>query len=241
MTVHVLNYASGRFLQAQQLQNAKWRELHPHADIVIHSFQKSSLPRERVTEEIAKVLAVPKGDGLWAWKVLSISHVFDNAREGDIVFYMDSGAHPTQNLEGVFSEVASRGHIFVRVPGFDEEGITRRWLLTVPAYAHKRALIEQPNLFLAGKWDKRGLVYPAGVVQVCGGFQGYLVCERSRQFLHELRAMVTLANYDDTTNVRHADYIDHRHDQSVLTEMVLKHGMHVVDALPGILLHRAND
>lgn len=227
-------------MQAQQLQIAKWREFHPNADLVIHSFQKSSLPRERVNEEVAKVLAVPKGDGLWAWKALCISHVFDNAREGDIVFYMDSGAHPTENLDWLFSEIMTHGHLFVRVPGFDEEEITRRWLLTVPAYAHKRSLIEQPNLFHASKWDKRGLVYPPGVVQVCGGFQGYVVCERSRQFLHELRSMITLTNYDDATNIQHSAYIDHRHDQSVLTEMVLRHDMHIVDTLPGILLHRAN-
>jgi hypothetical protein len=240
MTIHVLNYASGRFLQAQELQNAKWRELHPGSELVVHSFLKSSIPTKYVTPEVAQVLAVPRGDGLWAWKALCISHVFDQAREGDIVFYMDSGAHPTTSQESVFSEIAQHGQVFTRVSGFDEEEETRRWLLSVPRYAERRPLIEQPDLFLAQKWDKRLSPYPAGAVQVCGGFQGYLVCDRSRSFLSELRSRITLAQYDDTTGVQHSCYIDHRHDQTVLTEMVYRHQLHVVDTLPGILLHRAN-
>ena len=139
MTIHVLNYASGRFLQAQQTQNAKWRELYPGAELVVHSFQRSSIPSEYITPEIAKVLAVPRGDGLWAWKALCTSHVFDQAREGDIVFYMDSGAYPTTTQEFLFSEIARHGQVFTRVDGFDEEEETRRWLLSVPRYADRRS------------------------------------------------------------------------------------------------------
>ena len=240
MTIHVLNYASGRFLQAQELQNAKWKELHAGLDIVVHSFQRNSIPTENITPEIAQVLAVSRGDGLWAWKALCISHVFGKAREGDIVFYMDSGAHPTMSQEGLFAEIARHGQVFTRVSGFDEEEETRRWLLSVPRYAERRSLIEQPDLFLAQKWDKRLTSYPTGAVQVCGGFQGYLVCERNRSFLSELRSRISLAQYDDTTAVQHSDYIDHRHDQTVLTEVVYRHQLHIVDSLPGVLLHRAN-
>jgi hypothetical protein len=240
MTIHIVNYASGRFLQAQQLQNAKWREFHLGADLIIHSYQRSSLPSDHLNDEIRKVLAIPKGDGLWAWKALCISHVYDHAQQGDLVFYMDSGANPTQNLAHVFNEIVLHGNVFVRVPGFDEEEETRRWLRTIPLYSRKRDLIEQPNLFLTRKWDKRLVANPDGAVQVCGGFQGYVVCERNTRFLEQLRSMITLANYDEVTNIQHSDYIDHRHDQAVLTEMAYKQNMHVVDRLPGILLHRAN-
>lgn len=240
MTVHIVNYASGRFLQSQQLQNAKWRELHSGDDLVVHSFQKSTLPREYITDEIARILSIPKGDGLWAWKALCISHVYDRAREGDVVFYIDSGAHPTTNQAPLFAELATHGSVFVQVPGFDPEEPTRAWLRTLPLYADKRDLIEEPNLFLAQKWDKRLTQYPQGAVQVCGGFQGYLVCERNTRFLAQLRSMMTPANYDEVTNVQHRGYIDHRHDQTVLTELVYENQMRIVDTLPGILLHRAN-
>jgi len=166
--------------------------------------------------------------------------VYDRAREGDIIFYMDSGAHPTEPQTRLFDEIALKASVFCKVPGFDEEGITRAWLRTLPLYSVKRGLIEEPNLFLAQKWDKRVTAYPPGAVQVCGGFQGYLKCERNTAFLAELRSMMTLANYDEVTNVQHSGYIDHRHDQTVLTEMVYKHSMNVVDKMPGILLHRAN-
>lgn len=240
MTTHIVNYASGRFLQAQQLQNAKWRELHAGSDLIVHSFQKDTLPREHLNDEIAKVLANPKGDGLWAWKTLCLSHVYDRARQGDLVFYMDSGAYPTTNQADLFANIAKYGSIFVRVPGFDREEPTRAWLRTLPLYAAKKDLIEQPDLFLARKWDKRATAYPEGAVQVCGGFQGYLVCDRNTQFLAQLRSMITLENYDDGTNVQHSAYIDHRHDQTVITEMAYKTQMKIVDTLPGVLLHRAN-
>lgn len=240
MTIHIVNYASGRFVHAQQLQNAKWRELHTGTDLVIHSFQKDTLPREHINEEIAKVLANPKGDGLWAWKALCISHVYDLAREGDIVFYMDSGANPTHHQNHAFEDIIKYGNLFVRVPGFDEEEETRRWLRTIPLYARKGELIEQPQLFLARKWDKRLTPNPEGAVQVCGGFQGYLVCERNSRFLKELRAMITPANYDEVTNIQHSDFIEHRHDQAVLTELAYKNVMYIRDSLPGVLLHRAN-
>lgn len=240
MTIHIVNYASGRFVQAQQLQNAKWRETHPGADLFVHSFGRDTIPKEFITEEVSKVLSVPKGDGLWAWKVLCVSHVFNQAREGDIVFYMDSGAYPHQSLQRVFAEIAQHGRFFVKASGPDDETVTRQWLLSVPRYAHKHALIMEPDLFLARKWDKRLTGYPPDAVQVCGGFQGYLVCKENARFLEELRNMISLANYDDVTNVQHAAYIDHRHDQTVLTEMVLKHPSHVVDTFPSITLHRAN-
>jgi hypothetical protein len=153
---------------------------------------------------------------------------------------MDSGAHPTQGQEWIFSEIARFGQIFLKASGADDEAITRAWLLTLSGLANKRDLISQPELFLAQKWDKRLTHYPPGVVQVCGGFQGYLVCEKNARFLRELRGMVTIANYDDTSGIQHDGFISHRHDQTVLTEMVYKHGLHIVDKLPGINLHRAN-
>jgi len=240
MTIHIVNYASGRFLQAQELQNAKWKETHPGVDLVVHSFGRATIPTEHLTPEIAKVLSVPKGDGLWAWKVLCVSQVFGRAKEGDLVFYMDSGAYPTESQERTFSEIAHHGQFFVRASGPDDETITRAWLMTVPRYESKRTLIMEPELFLARKWDKRLTLYPPTAVQVCGGFQGYLVCQENARFLEALRSMITLANYDDVTNVQHSNYIDHRHDQAVLTEMVLKNRSHIVDTFPGINLHRAN-
>jgi len=240
MTIHIVNYASGRFVQAQRLQNAKWREFHPGADLMIHSFERSSLPRTYWNEEIEMILSNPRGDGLWAWKALCISHVYDQARDGDIVLYMDSGAHPTAEQSKLFSEIGSVGSAFSRVSGFDDQEATRRWLRTLPLYREKGALIEQPDLFLARKWDKRLTAYPEGVEQVCGGFQGYLVCQRNAEFLRQLRFMITRANYDEVSNVQHTNFIEHRHDQTVLTEMVYKHSMNILRTMPNILLHRAN-
>ncbi len=240
MSVHIVNYASGRFVQAQQLQNAKWREYHPGLDLTIHSFDKNTLPRTHITDDIAKVLAVPQGDGLWAWKQLCIAHVFERANPGDIVFYMDSGAHPTQSQEWIFSEIGQHGQIFLKTSGADDEKITREWLLTLSGLADKRDLISQPDLFLARKWDKRLTQYPPGAIQVCGGFQGYRVSAKNAQFLEDLRGMISLANYDDTSGIQHEGFISHRHDQAVLTEMVYKYQLHIVDKLPGINLHRAN-
>jgi len=66
------------------------------------------------------------------------------------------------------------------------------------------------------------------------------VCGKNAQFLEDLRGMITLANYDDTSGIQHDGFISHRHDQAVLTEMVYKYQLHIVDKLPGINLHRAN-
>ncbi|HXT70407.1 MAG TPA: hypothetical protein VN700_11660 [Vicinamibacterales bacterium] len=277
--IHIVNYATGRFLGAQEMQNRQWRELEGEETIRIHSFSRPdvlpilrglNLPNE---SEIANTLAVPRGDGLWAWKSVLTYHVFsDIAGDGDIVFYMDSGACPTASFSTIWAHIQAHGSLFVKVSAFECPAKVRGWLGDQMQFRERIADIGGIG-FSSKLWTKpfppaedNPLGLPQAVVrrlrqkapapavdqtlmeseQVCGGFQGYLKAPAGGQLLCDLLDSTSPWFFDDVVRPgAESRYIDHRHDQSILSLLVNAQSLAypafascIVNELPQVRLHR---
>jgi hypothetical protein len=251
--IYVANYASNRYVESQRLQNHYWATLPSPPQV--RSFRKEDvlpilrelrLPNE---SEVRAVLDEKRGDGLWAWKAILTYYVYrDIAAEGDIVFFMDSGACPVEPFDDVWRHIETLGSLFVRVSAFETAPAVQRWLGGVREMAPKAALLANVDFSsrlwtrpfppspgdphglppcvadrlqgLPGAFHDRGARLLA-MEQVCGGFQGYLKRDGNDRILKDLLATTTLQYFDDA--LRGADplsYIDHRHDQSMLSLIV---------------------
>lgn len=240
-----INYASNRFVPLQTLQNQLWAKFHNN--VKIFSFNKLSIKfilneLKLDTSNIKKVLEQPKGDGLWAWKILLINYIFSRSNNGDSILYLDSGGCPTKNVDYIFEEINSKKSLFCKVSGIENEAKCRSWLLSQPSLSSKIELINEDNLFALRKWDKREIdkSLDPNLIQIAGGIQGWLVCNENREIISELLHMITLENYDDNSNITNKSYIDHRHDQSVLSPVVYQKKLNILGSVPGILFHRGS-
>jgi hypothetical protein len=243
--IYVVNYASGRFLQAQRIQNAGWRRLSRDLPVTICSYsapdvipilQDLRLDNE---DDIRRVLREKRGDGLWAWKAILNYHVYKNiAREGDVVFYLDSGAQPIARFTWIWEHIRANGHLFVRVSALDTVESVRAWLQSVPSMSAKASLVKD---FSCKLWMKP-LALPRCVLdrlersgatlldecprllqmeQVCGGIQGYLKREGNDTILKDLLANTSLDFFGDEPRAgAGTEYVAHRHDQSLLSLIV---------------------
>ena len=242
MTVHIVNYGSNEFMPMQRYQNNQWRTFHP--EVIIHSFVKQDLAGilqslDTIdTAKIRDVLTEPKGDGLWAWKIPLIYAVFNKAQKGDIIFYLDSGCCLEQRIDYIFAEIRAKGSLFCKVSGIEDEEICRKWLLL--QFPERKHLIETANLFSLEKWDKRRIAQDLdpGAGQVAAGLQGWRVSEENNHILRDLLLQITRENYDDTTAITSSCYIEHRHDQSVLSALVYRYALPIRESVPGIVKHK---
>jgi hypothetical protein len=277
--IHIVNYASGRYLKAQQIQNRCWRALERQESIRLHSFsQPDVLPVLRGLDlpnesEIVDTLAVPRGDGLWAWKSVLTYHVYQNmADDGDIVLYMDSGACPLASFDAIWEHIRTRGFLFVRVSAFEDPIKVRDWL---GRQAHLRGRIAGMREidFSSRLWTKPfpptpddSLGLPAAVLrrrnqtrpsagadlelmeaeQICGGLQGYLKAPAGAAVLRDMLESTSPPFFDDVVRTgKKSDYIDHRHDQSILSLLVNAESLAhpgfaacIMNELPQVRLHR---
>lgn len=279
--IHVVNYASKGFELPRRLQNGWWSLLPGTENVTVHSFSRPDVfPILRDLQldnddDVRAVLQQPRGDGLWAWKAILTLHVYRNvAREGDIVFYMDSSACPVRPFGGIWQHIRDHGHFFVRVSALENVARVRRWLAGQRHMKAKAGLLDGLD-FSSRLWTKPfpsapgnehglpacvlerlsgALAAPAGTYeqlvemeQVCGGFQGYLKREGNDRVLADLVSCVSPEFFDDEVRGEAPGrYIDHRHDQSMLSLIVnaecLRNpgfAMGVVDRLPEVWLHRA--
>lgn len=253
--IFVVNYASRGFERSLEVQNAAWSQLHGDEALRVCSFGcEQILPILRGLElenenEILAVLARTRGDGFWAWKAILVCHVLRNlAREGDVVFYMDSGACPVKPFDELWARIRAHGHLFVRVSATETRSAVREWLESVPALSSRLADVGVLD-FSSALWtkpfppaagDEAGL--PRAVAgrllgvdgdlgaasarlfameQVCGGFQGYLKRGGDDSILADLLANTSLEWFDDEVRVdKPRPFIEHRHDQAILSLIV---------------------
>lgn len=242
MKINIVNFASGRFVLSQKIQNLYWSDCYPEA--VVHSFNREDLLELRRVvkrKQIIEVLNVPRGDGLWAWKLLFINVVFSKCETDDVVLYLDSGGLPIGNVDYIFDLIRAQGNFFAKVDAIEDESVCRNWLRTTNKYSSKQHLIDDGGLFLHKKWDKRHRKnLPDDLVQTAGGVQGWLVNHRNKEIINYLTDQISLSNYDDYTEITSMDYIDHRHDQSVLSEFVEVEKLFVSPTMKNVLWHKGN-
>lgn len=195
--VYLISYANDKFVKNQNRLNESARK---HGINKIISYNESDLKVTKFYKKYKNILDSHRGAGYWLWKPFFIYKTMSKMGDGDILIYSDSGA------------------IFVDNP---------RPLL-------KLALREDILLFTNNeqniKWNKRLCLLKMGCdsdiylnsPQVSAGFQIYVNNDKTRKFvktwLSYCCAQDLINDVDGGCN-EYAKYIEHRHDQSILTNL----------------------
>lgn len=155
-----------------------------------------------------------RGAGYWLWKPWLFRHALATSADGDVILYADAGTSlvadpaPLIALTGV-RPVVVFGHLSVGEPG----GKLRRWT--------KRDCFVLLEADTEAYWN----------AQCCtAAFQLYRNGPEARAFVDELlqactdpRILTDAPNVMGRANL--PEFLDHRHDQSVLSILALKHAL----------------
>ncbi len=231
----LLNYADGAFLAAQQ-RNAR-------SGLEVGGFDSvAMLGRSHIDPAFVErnrfILDQPRGAGYWLWKPWAIWTLLrDHLKDGDVLFYCDSGAHFVHRADPVIDLCRERRDLPILLFTLQDEFKNRGWT--------KRDCFHFMRLDRPEYTD---------ATQILASF---IVCERTPEtiafvsewlrFAQDERILTDAPNECGKPN--YPEFRDHRHDQSILSLLARRRGVSTIPdisqwgddrrpaAIPRILLH----
>ncbi len=213
--IHFVSFAAGNF--KKNIKRNAW---------FVQTFLKPKSLKIYTDEDLKKtnfyqtnkdLLQESRGAGYWAWKSYYISERLKEIPPGDILIYQDCGfgyrysnfIYPRWLINYAVTHGCMPG---VYVP---EHGKNLKWT--------KKEAFAEMNCDSEEFWN---------TPQVQATISLWKNCESTRRFLQDwLNVSCQRALISDDTNreglVNHADFIEHRHDQSLLTNLVTKYNLAV--------------
>lgn len=210
MAVRVITFATREFVRsAAELQESAARYGLPTT--IFTSASPEVIEMARAHPDIAMSR---RGAGYWLWKPWLLRHVLANAAEGDVILYADAGSSLIADPATLVAlteanPVVVFGHRRVGEP----VGMLRRWT--------KRDCFVLLDADTEEFWNAKCCT---------ATFQLYRNSPQARSFVDEMLVACTDPRIlTDAPNVMGREnlpeFVDHRHDQSVLSILALKHGL----------------
>lgn len=215
--IYFVNYSSGSFIK-----NRRWNNLFIRLFVrpkALLSLTDEDLKNSDVYSANRAVLDSPRGGGYWAWKPWAILKAFELAGSGDIVIYQDSGKGLRyKNFikpKRLISAASRYGQIAgVSIP---ERGKNEYWT--------KKHCFE--------KMDCDSVLYKE-TPQIEATTSIWVVNDRNRKVIEEWQQYcLDLEIVSDTEDISGecAGFIEHRHDQSILTNLVVKYDLNYLEQM----------
>jgi hypothetical protein len=210
----LINYADRGFAQSQKLNT--------ETGLVIGGLQRA-IPYNRAdldpefSERHKDVLARERGAGYWIWKpYITLRTLKQEMDEGDVLFYSDSGCFFMASVAPLIDHCVKRTDkpilLFGGDPAFSNRRYTKRDCL------HYMGADREPFLSLPQSistfFIMRKTPFTIGFV------------EEWQRLAEDPRLLTDDANVCGLPN--HADFVNHRHDQSILSLLGVKHGISVI-------------
>lgn len=146
-----------------------------------------------------------RGAGYWVWKPYIILEAMKQLEFGDVLIYCDAGAE-------IVSDVTPLIDLCIQQNG----------ILLFNAVNKNKFYTKKDCFVLMDCNSYKYLNHP----QFMGGYQVYIKNERSLAFLDEYLKYVQISSIvDDSTskNLNDKKFKEHRHDQSILTNLAIKY------------------
>lgn len=177
-------------------------------------YETKDLQKDNFWQDNQRILSEPLGAGYWIWKPFIILDAMSCLDYGDIVLYTDAGVRIIDCLDSLFeiTKTSKDNRMFF--------SLTMIWGNHLHSEYTKRdcfVLMEQDE---PKYWNKRMLN---------AAFHVWMKTRKNMEFLTEWQTYMKdsrIVTYEPNTcglpNL--PDYIDHRHDQAVLSLLSLKYG-----------------
>jgi hypothetical protein len=175
-------------------------------------FTQNNLPSEYVKFSESN----PRGFGYWSWKPYIIRQMMKHYSENDIIIYADAGCviNLNENAKNKF----------------------KHWIDDVLTHPTHRLSFQMKHL-LEDDWTKKDLIEYMDCAndiysktgQYSAAIQIYMNTKENREFIDEIIRISKVDNWhyisDESSRIANAQtFKDHRHDQSIYSLMIKKHG-----------------
>lgn len=202
------NYADKKFRRAQRLNSKTARQWG--AERVIEYTDKDIDAAFRVTNK--EILDNPRGGGYYLWKPYVFYRAYQEIKDGDYLIYTDAGSVYVDKIQKLI-DCMEKEHVNLMLFSLQNEMLERK-------YTKRDAFI------LTGCDEEQYADTPQSI-------GGYMVCKRSPEVEDFFREVLKYAQdiriISDRPNTmgkdNYPDFIDHRHDQSVISLISKKRGM----------------
>lgn len=202
------NYADKKFRRAQRLNSKTARQWG--ADRVIEYTPEDIDSAFRVRNK--EILDNPRGGGYYLWKPYVFYRGYQELQEGDYLIYTDAGAVYVDKIQKLI-DCMEREKVNLMLFSLQNEMLERR-------YTKRDAFI------LTGCDEERYADTPQSI-------GGYIVCKKSPEVEDFFQEVLSYAQdiriISDRPNTmgkeNYPDFIDHRHDQSVISLISKKRGI----------------
>lgn len=205
MKKHLVSYATIEHQKNQKRLNKS--ALNFGVDNVV-SYSSKDLEKTLFYQENKAILTQKRGAGYWLWKPYIILTYLEKISDNDVLIYSDVGIEIVKDLSPLVDLCISQGGILLFR---NHEYLNRNWT--------KR------DCFVLMESDEEKY---HNSEQTNASFQIYVKNSWSLNFLKEYLHYCQLGDIiTDSPNTlgldNFSDFIDHRHDQSVLSLLVIKH------------------
>lgn len=185
------------------------------------TYTTSDLPDELKNDP---VMQCSRGGGYYVWKPYIIYKTLERMEDGDVLFYLDAGCTIKIDAKNTFN-----GYVKM---------LQETPVLT--CLTAKKPRISGYVRFYEYQWTKMDLFDYLEAhefkdcIQICSGFIGIRKCQDSMEFIAKWRDTLRVQNCHmarDTPSVapNYPGFVEHRHDQSVLSLLTRKHGYQILE------------
>ncbi len=203
MKKYLVNCASEKFYKRQKKQNES--ALKFGIDEVF-SYTDDMLRQTEFYKKNKEIFSHRKGGGYWVWKPYILLEVMKKMNYGDILFYASSGAEIISDITPLVELCKKNGIVFFN-GNYQNKFYTKRDCFILMGCDTKQY------------WE---------TYQVMSGYEVYMKNERSIQFLKEFLkfAQIPQVINDEASIAKNFHgFKGHRHDQSILSNLVVKYGV----------------
>jgi hypothetical protein len=205
MKKYHINYANGRYLQAQQYCSESARR--SGFDHVI-SYSINDIDRDFYSKN-SHILSQPRGAGYWLWKPYLINKTLQSLNDGDLLVYSDSGSYYQSSPQPLFELIQQdpNGVLSFELIGLNENIYTKRDTFVLmgldePKYT-ETSQREATYIWLIKNEFTTNLV------------KEYLEYAQNEKIITDI----------PSENPNYPVFKDHRHDQSIWSLLCKKHNI----------------
>lgn len=203
----LINYANDAYQKAQKWNS--WTGKHIAGFDKIYSFSPSDIDRNYY-EQHRDILREKRGNGLWLWKPYFIDKVLNECKDGDIVFYADSGAFFVKKIDKLISSLR------------EDEKI---WVSDCPLL---ESCFTKPTCIEKMRCDSDRIRYSN---QIQATYLMLVCCDESKAFVKEWLhysedyELISPEGGLGVNEDRGRSFVAHREDQSILSLLCKKKGI----------------
>jgi|LakMenEpi03Aug12_release.lakeMendotaPanAssembly.Ray.scaffolds.fasta_scaffold485312_2 hypothetical protein len=189
----------------------------------VFNYKSEDVKKGDFYRENKELLELERGDGYWLWKPKIILESMDKMEYGDVIFYMDAGDSVSDEIVNLSKEYFKNNDYY-----FTNWGDTRK-----PQIQHTKR-----DCFILMNCDEEKY---HNTRQIEAGFIAFKKTKEMIDLLNEYlffcKNKYIVSDYESVFGPEYNQWKLHRHDQSILTNLIIKNNLSFSDVFFGHVGH----